>query len=156
MAPGVSETLEKVSVSTTFAQSWLVSVSTTTYLLSLEESQSRQLRVYGVSESLSLDNLGKSKSRKVSVSTTSMQVYDTYDLLLIRCEIDNPTVRCKSNLENFITKLNYGISLKGEGRGVKLLCRVANHHLGNLGRYIRNLNLDYQNPKNGHFSGPNF
>ena len=76
--PGISETLEKVSVSTTFAQSRLVSVSTTTYLLSLEESRYRQLWIFWVSKSLSLDNLDKSKSRKVSVSTTSMPAYDTW------------------------------------------------------------------------------
>ena len=43
---GISETLKKVSVSTTFAQSRLVSVSTTPKLLSLEESQYRQLKIF--------------------------------------------------------------------------------------------------------------
>ena len=38
-----SETLEKVSVSTTFGQSRWVSVSTTSKFLSLDESRSRQL-----------------------------------------------------------------------------------------------------------------
>ena len=50
-----SETLEKVSVSTTFAQSWPVSVSTPFEFLGLEESRSRQLSKYPVSKSLGLD-----------------------------------------------------------------------------------------------------
>ena len=44
-----------------------------------------------------------------------MQVYNTYELSLIRSENDNPIVICKSNIENFITKFKYG----REGRGVK-------------------------------------
>ena len=36
----ISEALEKVSVSTTFAQSWLVLASTSSTFLGLEESQS--------------------------------------------------------------------------------------------------------------------
>ena len=51
----ISETLEKVSVSTTFAQSRPVSVSTPFEFLGLEESRSRQLSKYPVSKSLGLD-----------------------------------------------------------------------------------------------------
>ncbi len=42
-SPEISETLEKVSVSTTFAQSRLVSVSTSLKIIGLNESRSRQL-----------------------------------------------------------------------------------------------------------------
>ena len=65
-----SKTLEKVSVSTTFAQSHWVSVLTTSIFLSLDESRSRQLKKIRVSMGLGLDNFEKSESRWVSVSTT--------------------------------------------------------------------------------------
>ena len=58
-----SETLEKVSVSTTFAQSRWASVSTTSIFLSLDESRSRQLKKIRVSMGLGLDNFEKSESR---------------------------------------------------------------------------------------------
>ena len=67
-----SETLVKVSVSTTFVQSRSVSVSTTPKFSSLDESRSRQLENFQVSTGLGLDNFGKVESRKVSVSTTSL------------------------------------------------------------------------------------
>ena len=51
----VSETLDKVSVLTTFAQSRLVSVLTSSKLLGLEEFWSRHLSKYLVSESLGLN-----------------------------------------------------------------------------------------------------
>ena len=54
--PGISETLEKVSVLTTFAQSWSVLGLNNPKFSSLKESQSRQLT--------------NSVSQKVSVSTT--------------------------------------------------------------------------------------
>ena len=50
-----SETLDKVSVSTTFGQSRLVSVSTPFKFLGLEESRSRHLSKFPVSKSLGLD-----------------------------------------------------------------------------------------------------
>ena len=52
---GIGETLEKVSVSTTFAQSWTVSVSTPFEFLGLEESWYCQLSKDSVSKSLGLD-----------------------------------------------------------------------------------------------------
>ena len=51
----ISETLEKVSVSTTFAQSRLVSVSTSFKILGLKESRSLQPSKLLVSRSLGLD-----------------------------------------------------------------------------------------------------
>ena len=53
--PEINETLNKVSVSTSFAQSRLVSVSTTMIFLSLNKSRSRHLCIFPVSMSLSLD-----------------------------------------------------------------------------------------------------
>ena len=50
-----SETLDKVSVSTTFTQSRLVSVSTSSKFLGLEESRSRHISKFMVSKSLGLD-----------------------------------------------------------------------------------------------------
>ena len=54
---GISETLEKVSVSTNFAQSRLVSVSTFLKIIGFDEPWSRQLSKLLVSISLGLDNL---------------------------------------------------------------------------------------------------
>ena len=68
--PENSESLVKVSVSTTFVQSRSVSVSTTTKLSSLDWSRYRQPWKIPVSKSLGLDNLKISESRLVSVSTT--------------------------------------------------------------------------------------
>ena len=59
----ISETLDEVSVSTTFVQSRLVSVSTTTEFPSLDESRSRQPQNFPVSMSLGLDNHKISQSR---------------------------------------------------------------------------------------------
>ena len=56
LTPEISEILEKVSVSTTFAQSRPVSVSTPFKFHGLKESRSRQLSKYPVSKSLGLDN----------------------------------------------------------------------------------------------------
>ena len=53
--PEISETLDEVSVSTTFVQSRLVSVSTTTEIPSLDESRSRQPQNLIVSMSLGLN-----------------------------------------------------------------------------------------------------
>ena len=49
----ISETLGKVSVSTTFAHSWLVSVSTSSKLFGQEDSQ--PLSKFHISKSLSLE-----------------------------------------------------------------------------------------------------
>ena len=79
-----SETLDKVSVSTTFCRSRLVSVSistksegsrwvsvsTTTKFQSLDESRSRHPQNFKVSMSLGLDIHNILKSQWVSVSTT--------------------------------------------------------------------------------------
>ena len=54
--PVISETLKKVSVSTAFAQSRVVSVSTSFKFLGLKEYQSRHLSKLPVSKSLGLDN----------------------------------------------------------------------------------------------------
>jgi hypothetical protein len=51
----ISETLDKVSVSKTFAQSRLVSVSTSSKFLGLEESRSGHISKFMVSKSLGLD-----------------------------------------------------------------------------------------------------
>ena len=53
--PVIKETLDKVWVSKTFAQSRLVSVSTPSKLLSLEKSWSRHLSKFPVSKSLGLN-----------------------------------------------------------------------------------------------------
>ena len=64
--PRIIETLEKVSVSTTFAQSRLVSVLTTpNFLVSVSTTYK-----FWVSDSPGLDNPDTSQSQKVSVSTT--------------------------------------------------------------------------------------
>ena len=78
----ISETLIKVSVSTTLAQSWLVSVSTSLKILGLDKSRSRQLLLslgwsrsrhppnFLVLKSLRLDISQNFMSQKVSVSTS--------------------------------------------------------------------------------------
>ena len=68
--PEISETLKKVSVSTTFDESQPVSVSTTIKFYDLEESQSQQLLIGMVSKSLGIDNSGILKSQPVVVSKT--------------------------------------------------------------------------------------
>jgi len=65
-----SESLDGVSVSTSLAQSRLVSVSTSSKFPSLDESRSRHPANFQVSMSLGLDILEISQSRWVSVSTS--------------------------------------------------------------------------------------
>merc|ERR1711893_114616 len=78
-AAEISETLDEVSVSTTFVQSRLVSVSTTTEIPSLDESRSRQPRNFPVSMSLDLDttefpSLDESRSRQPQNFPVSMSL----------------------------------------------------------------------------------
>ena len=68
--PEISESLDGVSVSTSFAQSRLVSVSTSIKFPGLDESRSRHLWNSSVSMSLGLDIQEISQSRWVSVSTS--------------------------------------------------------------------------------------
>ena len=75
----ISETLDEVSVSTTFVQSRLVSVSTTTEIPSLDESRSRQPQNFPVSMSLGLDttefpSLDESRSRQPQNLIVSMSL----------------------------------------------------------------------------------
>ena len=76
----ISETLDRVSVSTSFVQSRSVSVSITVIFLSLDKSRSRHLWNFPVSMSLGLDIYRIFQSRWVSVSTNfqilvSNQIY---------------------------------------------------------------------------------
>ena len=66
----MSESLDGVSVSTSFAQSRLVSVSTCIKFPSLDKSRSRHPRNFSVTMSLSLDIQEIFQSRWVSVSTS--------------------------------------------------------------------------------------
>merc|ERR1711873_391108 len=75
----ISETLDEVSVSTTFVQSRLVSVSTTKEIPSLDESRSRQPQNFPVSMSLGLDttefpSLDESQSRQPQNFPVSMSL----------------------------------------------------------------------------------
>ena len=75
----ISETLKKVSVSTTFTQSRPVSVSTPFEFLGLEESRSRQLSKYPVSKSLGLDIFCfLSLADSLSINYIENQYYHAY------------------------------------------------------------------------------
>ena len=97
----ISETLDEVSVSTTFVQSRLVSVSTTTEIPSLDESRSRQPQNLIVS--LFLSSILNNAEVMYNLSKSEIEEFDQLDLVLMRKIMNAPLSTPK---EAFFLELN--------------------------------------------------